>query len=282
MTTDPTPEQLKALAYSVERLGTSGATISQETLLEAAHHLRAYAEQIEIQERKSSLESECLQGQLTDRDARIKELEISNHNWEVHGKRLQAQVKELEACCAEMRSVLEDCFKHRHFDNHSSCSCPEDALRAISTNCGKDLLAQVDRLKRAAAALNGRLGKEPDAVVWACEAYVAAEDQLPDRFDTEDYTLSKAVESLVESESRLLAQHETKAKALEAQLFGVKSSMQICVGAARIGDPSELCGWIDNIKAQHELWRVALEIIASGPETHEATILARQALKGEK
>ncbi len=74
----------------------------------AAHHLRTYAEQIEIQERKSSLESECLQGQLTDRDARIKELEISNHNWEVHGKRLHAQVKELEACCVTLLRTRHD------------------------------------------------------------------------------------------------------------------------------------------------------------------------------
>ena len=69
--------------------------------------------------------------------------------------------------------------------------------------------------------------------------------------------------------------------ALKDQLFSAKSSIQICVGAAGIGDPDELCGWIDNIKAQHESWRKALEEIEAQVTVESVQYpgrIARQAL----
>jgi len=70
------------------------------------------------------------------------------------------------------------------------------------------LRADVARLKAekeaAYTALEGRLGCGDDdagktqKVLWACEAHVLAEDALPgDEFDSEDYSLPKAVAALV-------------------------------------------------------------------------------------
>ena len=72
----------------------------------------------------------------------------------------------------------------------------------------KNLRADVARLKAekeaAYTALEGRLGCGDDdagktqKVLWACEAHVLAEDALPgDEFDSEDYSLPKAVAALV-------------------------------------------------------------------------------------
>lgn len=54
------------------------------------------------------------------------------------------------------------------------------------------------RWKAAEEVLQGRCDNiVTNPVHYACEQYIAAEDSLPDCFDTEDYCLSRAVESLV-------------------------------------------------------------------------------------
>ena len=75
---------------------------------------------------------------------------------------------------------------------------------AIDLNDAADCIERL-RAERDAAyqALEGRLGCGDDdagkaqKVLWACEAYVLTEDALPgDEFDSEDYSLPKAVAAL--------------------------------------------------------------------------------------
>lgn len=47
-----------------------------------------------------------------------------------------------------------------------------------------------------------------------------------------------------------LEQWHQRAIAAEQEAFELKSSQQICVGAAGVGDFSELCGWIDAKKSE--------------------------------
>ncbi len=62
-----------------------------------------------------------------------------------------------------------------------------------------EVLKESEQYRAAARALEGRLGNYDhlEGVEEACRQYVLAEDHLPDIYDDEDYTLSGAVESLV-------------------------------------------------------------------------------------
>lgn len=77
----------------------------------------------------------------------------------------------------------------------------------LMTEACKDRNADIDQLeakwKAAEDVLQGRCENiVTNPVQYACEQYIAAEDALPDCFDTEDYCLSRAVESLVKASER--------------------------------------------------------------------------------
>lgn len=62
--------------------------------------------------------------------------------------------------------------------------------------------------------------------------------------------MSEQLENEVAQLENENAELKSKLATAEAELFNAKSSQQICVGAAGIGDFSELCGWIDAKKSE--------------------------------
>jgi hypothetical protein len=73
-----------------------------------------------------------------------------------------------------------------------------DADYSLGNEVADRFEAALAAKEKAEKALDGRLGDIPGAVAAACEQYVKAEDALPDRFDTEDYSLSSAVKRVVD------------------------------------------------------------------------------------
>jgi hypothetical protein len=68
-----------------------------------------------------------------------------------------------------------------------------------------------------------------------------------------------------------------------AEALADRASLQMCVGAAGIGDASELCGWIDGVRSASVMKDAAIrELIASAPHEAEGTRRAMACLAGRE
>lgn len=89
------------------------------------------------------------QSALNQREVQLRraqdELTAMRHDLSVSNQ----QRDEAQAACAEMRIVLDETLHCplEHFHNFNSCSCAEQHKHALSSTCGKDLLAELEQLR---------------------------------------------------------------------------------------------------------------------------------------